>query len=81
MLQEVSDAVVGVLRRFVVAFVWDIALFNLGRLALLTATAGRYPRGRVLDKHSDRISAAGFLVLIAVWFGMALHNNFGTGHL
>ena len=79
MLPELSDLACGVLRNVFVAFVWDFVLFRLGRAALLLATAGRYPRGRFLQAHADRISAAGILVLVLIWCGIALHNHFATG--
>jgi hypothetical protein len=54
----------------------DVILFNLGRVALLIISVGRYPRGRQLAAHDRRISLCGILVVVLVWCGIALFNHF-----
>jgi hypothetical protein len=81
MLSEAVDAVVATLKAIFIAFVWNIVLFNLGRYALLLTTAGRYPRGRILETHVNRICATGLVVLVMAWSALALYNNLHTGHV
>ncbi|GAA0719875.1 hypothetical protein [Dokdonella soli] len=81
MLSEAIDAVAAALKAVFIAFVWNIVLFNLGRYALLLMTAGRYPHGRLLDAHVNRICAAGFAVLVMAWSMLALYNNLHTEHV
>lgn len=81
MLSEAIDTVAAALKAVLVAFVWNIVLFNLGRCTLLLVTAGRYPRGRFLDAHINRICATGLVVLVTAWSTVALYNNLRTGHV
>lgn len=81
MLSEAIDTVAAVLKAIFLAVVWNIVLFNLGRCALLLLTAGSYPRGRALEAHVNRISAAGVAVLVAAWSALALYNNLHTGNV
>jgi len=81
MWSELTDVVAAFLKAVFVVFIWNFVLFNLGRCALLCATAGRYPRGRFLDMHVGRISAAGVAVLAMAWFAIAFYNNLHTGHV
>jgi hypothetical protein len=75
-LGAVARASVTALRFVFVHFLYNIVLFNLGRVALLLVSFGRYPRGRTLSAHEGRISACGVLVVILVWCGIALFNHF-----
>jgi len=79
MLSTAIDTVVAVLKAIFFAFVCNIVLFNLGRCALLLLTVGRYPHGRALEAHVNRISATGVCVLVAAWCAFALYNNLHTG--
>lgn len=60
--------------------VWDVIslifLFNLGRIVLLFVTVGRYPRGKYLGNHRDRIIGTGFGVMVLVWAIIAFSNNY-----
>ena len=76
MVSELGKVVVDALRFVFFAMLWSLALFNLGRIALLICTAGRYPRGRALELHADRISLVGFAVLVGAWSVIALYNHF-----
>jgi hypothetical protein len=75
-VSELGKFVADALKFVFFAMLWSLVLFNLGRLALLICTAGRYPRGRALELHADRISLVGFAVLICAWSAIALHNHF-----
>ncbi len=61
--------------------VWDIIfliiLFNIGRVFLLIASFGKYPRGEYLEKHRDRIAGVGFAMVVLAWTCIAIYNNFG----
>ncbi|AND71291.1 hypothetical protein ATSB10_38370 [Dyella thiooxydans] len=50
---------------------WESVLFQLGRAGLLAITLGRFPRGRSLQHHADRISFAGVIVLVLGWLAWA----------
>lgn len=51
---------------------WDTILFQLGRIALLAFTLGRYPRGDAAKRHEDRIAGAGAVFLLILWCAIAL---------
>jgi predicted metal-binding membrane protein len=53
----------------------NVVMFEAGRLVLLMATIGRYPRGRFVEIHHNRIVVTGILVVIAAWSVVAIHNN------
>ena len=75
-LRSVARAIVTALRYLFVHFLYNVVLFNLGRVALLIVSLGRYPRGRNLSAHEGRISAFGVLVVVLVWCVIALFNHF-----
>jgi len=56
--------------------VWNLILFNLGRLVLLACTVGQYPRGRSLESDHNRICLTGVAVVLIVWIGIAARNHF-----
>ncbi|MEO5625810.1 MAG: hypothetical protein ABIQ70_07375 [Dokdonella sp.] len=76
MATELVKFAVETLKFIFFAILWHFVLFNLGRSVLLICTAGRYPRGRTLELHADRMSLVGVLVLFCAWSALALHNNF-----
>jgi len=78
LLRSVARSIVAALRFVLVHLLVNVILFNLGRVALLIVSLGRYPRGRNLIAHESRISACGVLVVILVWFGIALFNHFAN---
>ena len=58
--------------------VFNIILFNLGRVTLLTATLGKYPRYNHIEKDSEKIAWFGVFVLVAAWSAIAIFNNLKT---
>jgi len=57
-------------------FVFHIVLFNLGRFFLLIVTFGNYPKGHTTERDIDKISLAGVYVVVLVWVGIAIYNNY-----
>ena len=55
--------------------VFNIILFNLGRVTLLTATLGKYPRYNHIERDSEKIAWFGFFVLLLAWSAIAIYNN------
>lgn len=55
--------------------VFNIILFNLGRVTLLTTTLGKYPRYRHIERDSEKIAWFGVFVLVAAWSAIAIYNN------
>ena len=78
LLRAIARPILAALRFVLVHLLVNVILFNLGRLALLLVSLGRYPRGRDLVAHEGRISACGVLVIVLVWFGIALFNHFAN---
>ena len=78
LLRAVARPIVAALRFVVVHLLFNVILFNVGRVALLVVSLGRYPRGRNLIVHERRISACGILVIVLVWCGIALFNYFAN---
>ncbi len=77
-MEEIGE---GFLRLIFAAIRWvviDILLhifcFNLGRLALLILTAGRYPRLQALERDENKITTFGVVVIILVWVAIYVHN-------
>jgi hypothetical protein len=77
-LRAIGRAILSVLRFLLVNLLTNILLFNLGRVALLIVTLGRYPHGRSLVAHEQRIWACGILTMVLIWCGIAIFNNFGS---
>ncbi len=78
MLETVAKEFATIVKLLFLSVIWSAVLFNLGRIFLLLATLGRFPRGRDPDRHPDAISLAGILVLVLAWSPIALHNNLGA---
>jgi hypothetical protein len=75
-MQDDMAKAAGSALKFVVSYVlWSLVLFNLGRVVLLICTLGRYPRGKALVEHVNRISFVGVLVIVGLWVSIAVHNN------
>jgi hypothetical protein len=78
-MNDTLQKVLGSLGRFLLYNVFvDIVLFHLGRVALLLITAGRYPRGRQVALHANRIRFFGVLIVVMAWCVLAAYNNFFT---
>jgi hypothetical protein len=75
MQDEIAHGIGSVLKFFLCHVLWEILLFNLGRAALLVCTLGRYPHGRWLELHNDRVSFFGIVVLALAWAGVAVVNR------
>jgi hypothetical protein len=75
MSDSLTELLRGIMKFVLEWLIWDTVLFNLGRIALLLCTLGRYPRGAALHRDANRIAAAGALVLLATWSAVALHNH------
>lgn len=58
--------------------VFNIILFNVGRVTLLTATLGKYPRYNHIGRDSEKIASVGVLVLVVAWSAIAIFNNLKT---
>lgn len=75
MQDEIASGFVSVVRFVIYHVLWEILLFNLGRVALLVLTLGRYPRGAVAESHNGRVSLAGVAVIALIWLGVVLFNH------
>jgi len=75
MLSDLVRFIVESLKIVFFSIVWSAVLFNVGRLVLLICTFGRYPRGRMLELHANRISGVGVLFLACAWIGIAGYNH------
>ena len=74
-LRALGQSVFAVLRWLAVEALWNAILLNLGRVALLIVTAGKFPRRGDLSRSADAISFAGLAVLVLLWLAVALVNN------
>jgi hypothetical protein len=75
MLSDIANAVIAIARLLIISVIWSLVLFNIGRIALLAVTLGRYPRQQHLRLHAGRISVAGLLVIALAWSSLAIYNN------
>jgi hypothetical protein len=78
--EEITNGLVSFIKFIFYYFVWQLVLFNVGRITLLLFTVGRYPTGRLVTLYSGRISLTGLIVLFAAWSVIALHNNLPPWH-
>ena len=80
-MEEIAEGIVrtigGAIRWFLWEIIFHIVLFNVGRVALLIVTFGRYPRGQSLEKDVNKIIWAGVIVVFLVWASIAIFNNYG----
>jgi hypothetical protein len=78
--EEITNGFVSFIKFVFYALVWQFVLFNVGRFALLLLTVGRYPRGRIVQLHENRISLVGLAALLFAWSAIAIHNNLYPWH-
>ncbi len=71
-LESAAKGFISVLR----LVIFEIILFNLGRVSLLFITLGRYPKGIWLKKHETRIGLTGLLIIISILLVIGIFNNF-----
>jgi hypothetical protein len=57
--------------------IWDVVLFQLGRVVLLAVTLGRYPTRKDCLQSRGRIQWVGIATLVVLWVAMAVFNNLG----
>ncbi|MDE2156446.1 MAG: hypothetical protein KGJ32_11225 [Xanthomonadaceae bacterium] len=74
--QFMHEVIAAVLRFFLesllVDLVWGVLLFNLGLVLLWLLTLGRYPRGAAVERHANRISRFGLLLVVIAVAGVRL---------
>ncbi|GAA0713290.1 hypothetical protein [Dokdonella soli] len=80
MQEEIAKSALAVAKFLVYYIIWPLVLFNLGRVALLLITFGRYPRGLDTECHVNQISLAGVFVLVLAWSLIAVYNNTVGAH-
>lgn len=78
--EEIANGIVSVIKFIFYSLIWQFVLFNLGRITLLLITVGRYPKGRLVQLHENRISLVGLTVLFVVWSAVVIHNNLHPWH-
>ena len=78
--EEITNGIVSVIKSIFYVLVWQFVLFNIGRITLLLVTVGRYPKGRLVELHVNRISLVGLAVLFTAWSVVAIHNNLYPWH-
>jgi hypothetical protein len=78
--EEITNGIVSVIKSIFYVLVWQFVLFNVGRITLLLVTVGRYPKGRLVELHVNRISLVGLAVLFTAWSAVAIHNNLYPWH-
>ena len=78
--EEITNGIVSVIKSIFYVLVWQFVLFNVGRITLLLVTVGRYPKGRLVELHVNRISLVGLAVLFTAWSVVAIHNNLYPWH-
>ena len=70
------EVIAAVLRFFLesllVDLVWGVLLFNLGLVPLWLLALGRYPRGAAVERHANRISLFGLLLVVTAVAGVRL---------
>ena len=71
----IADGIAAIVKFVFVWMIWNFLLFTLGRVTLLACTFGRYPRGRAIEQHANRIALTGLLVLTCLWSAIAIYNN------
>jgi hypothetical protein len=67
-----------VIKLILYVFIWNIVLFNLGRISLLLVTFGQFPRNKDLENNATLISITGISLVIALWVSIAIYNNWGN---
>lgn len=75
MQEEIAKGFVAVAKFVAYYIIWSFVLFNLGRASLLLVTLGQYPRGLYVQRHTNKISLVGILVLVLAWSLVAVYNN------
>ncbi|HVC17947.1 MAG TPA: hypothetical protein VNE18_11685 [Rhodanobacter sp.] len=70
------EVIAAVLRFFLesllVDLVWGVLLFNIGLVLLRLLMPGRYPRGAAVERHGNRISLFGLLLVVTAVAGVRL---------
>ncbi len=78
-MEEIAEGIFRTLGSIIRWLLWhllyEMILFNLGRIILLIISLGRYPRGRAVEKDTNLISWVGISTLLLIWAGIAIYNN------
>lgn len=75
LLQSLARIVWALVRGLLWNVLFEIVIFQLGRLALLALTLGRYPRAEDLGRDANRITCAGIAAIVGFWGIIAVYNN------
>lgn len=75
LLESLGRGLVSVLRFVFWHVLFEVLLFNLGRIALLAVTFGRFPRASHLDRHHALIGGAGVVVVVGLIFAIGFYNQ------
>jgi len=55
--------------------VFNIIMFNIGRLTLLVITLGKYSGFKHLQKDTEKIALLGIFMVVLAWIALAIYNN------
>ena len=81
-MEEIAETLLkgiwGVVRFVLWQILFQIVLFNIGRVFLLVITLGKYPRFKHIEKDSEKIALLGFFLVIIAWLAIAINNNINT---
>ncbi|TAN49949.1 MAG: hypothetical protein EPN21_10315 [Methylococcaceae bacterium] len=77
-MEIIFEGIVEILKFVLWYLLWCLMLFNFGRIFLLLATFGKYPRGVQTENDVNFISSVGLGVLFAIWSSIAIYNNWGN---
>lgn len=75
LVEDILKGVLGVIKWLAWHLLFEIILFNVGRVFLLVVTGLKYSRGVYVELHQSSISMVGLGVIFAIWACIAVYNN------
>ena len=78
-MEEIAENILkgiwSVIRFLLWMVLFQIIIFNIGRVSLLIITLGKYPRFSHIQKDTDKITYFGLFLIIAAWASLVIYNN------
>ena len=81
-MEEIAENIIKGIWSVIHFILWlvlfQIIIFNIGRVSLLIITLGKYPRFSHIQKDTDKIIYFGLFLIVAAWATLVIYNNVNT---
>lgn len=75
LVEEAGRGIWAVVRFVLWHVLFELVLFNIGRVICLAFTIGQFPRSRHLPRHQNLVGCVGIVVVVVIWSAIAVYNR------